>query len=319
MIHVQHDEVILPLQYVWDILQQTIDGYSALLNLIAEEAEMQPGTDPMSKVVQRLRDEDGVHGWAQLYADPQNEFKAIWLGVLPPDRFNAMNAAVAAMSPEQQTAWLGRFFKEGHEAIASVMESDLEGLLDAWPDLVESPLGPQWIQARLHFVFATLFNVLAAMQTGKSMYQLVAEAMAGDDNSFVKAIQIDKTVLEHIPYFAERNRRAADEGDIAFLRRINEHRNKPLTITRIGYVRLWLAFDTLDRMNILDQFEQDMQGFAELCQSIRAYGPHADVEAVDLEDFKSRLKDYKRTRRHLIPRTRSSILVKDVSPSNSPP
>lgn len=310
---------ILPLQYVKDILQQTVDAYSELISLIAAEAEKHPGVDPMGAIVQRLRDEDGIYGWAQLYIDPQNEFKTLWLGVLSPDKFNAMQAAIAAMSPEQLTAWIDRFFNEGHEAIASVMNVDTEELLMAWPDVTDTPLGIQWLQTRFHFVLASLFNILAAMQTGKTMYQLVAEAIDGNDTSFLKAVQMDKTVLEYIPQFVERNHRAADEGNIAFLRRLNAHRNKPLTVTQIEYVRLWLVFDTLNRMNILDQFEQDMKGFAELCQSIRAYGPHPDIETVDIEDFESRLKAYKRTRRQLVPRTKSSILVKDVSSSNSLP
>lgn len=315
----QSNNVLLPLQYVRDILRQTIDAYSELLSVIAEEAEKQPGSDPMEAVVRRLRDEEGIHGWAQLYSDPQNEFKTPWLGILPPDKFNAMQSAIAAMTPQQQTDWIDRFFNEGHEAIASVMEVELDELLEAWPDLTETAQGIQWLQARYHFVLATLFNILAAMQTGKTMYQLVAEAIEGNATSFVKAVQIDKTVLECIPYFVERKHRAADDGDIAFLRRLNEHRNKSLTATQVQYVRLWLVFDTLDRMNILDQFERDLQGFAQLCQSIRAYGPHPDIEPVDLEDFKSRLKDYKRTHRHLLPRAKSSVLVKDVSSSNSPP
>ncbi len=56
-----------------------------------------------------------------------------------------------------------------------------------------------------------------------------------DDDSFLKAIQIDKTILETIPYFIERNRRAADEVDINFQRQINTYRNKRFSMHHSGH------------------------------------------------------------------------------------
>lgn len=313
-----NDKVIVIRQQIKDALRQAADAYTELINILEEKCEEAPNQDPMDILVRLVR-EEGVHDWAQLYQDPQNELKSIWLAVMPPSKLNAMQTAIAAMSREQESAWVNRIYTEGHEVIAPVVEGNAEYLLNIWPEVGNTPLDIKWLELRYGFVMAALINTLAAMHTGKTMYQLVAEAMAGDDDSFVKAIQMDKTVLEHIPYFVERNRRAADEGDIAFLRRINEHRNKPLTITQIAYVRLWLVFDQLDKMNLLGLFEQDMKAFAELCQSIRVYGPHPDVDSVDVEDFASRLKDYKRVRRDFMPKAESIFEVKDVSSPNSPP
>ncbi len=313
-----NSQVTLSREHIKDALAALVSAFSGLINNIEEEVERGASNDPFGHLIQSLS-EDGIYGWANLYTDPQNEQKVAWLAALPPDKINAMADAIAAMSPEQQADWLERIFTEGDNAITPVVNAEADEILEIWPEVVESTVGIQWLATRRSFVMATLFNGLAAMQTGKTMYQLVAEALRGDDGSYLKAVQIDKTVLEVIPYFAERNRHAADIGDLAFLRRLQEHRNKPLTVTRLQYVKLWLVFDALDHMNVLDQFEEDLQGFAELCQSIRVYGPHPEMDVVDLEDFKSRLRDFKRTRRQLLPKSKSIIRVKDVSSANSPP
>jgi hypothetical protein len=311
-------QVAIPLLLIKNTLERVVAVYADLLNLIEDELETAPDNDPMARLVEMMR-EEGVEGWAQLYVDPANQLKSPWLAILPPDKINAMSSAIAAMSADEQSAWLGRIYNEGEQAILPLVEMDSVELQAHWPDVSANDVGRQWLQMRHGFVIAALFNNLAAMQTGKAIYQLVAEAMDGDDDSFVKAVQMDKTVLDFLPYFKQRTYRAAEKGEIAFLRRVHEPRNKPLTITRLQYTKLWLVFDTLDNMNLLDQFEQDMTAFAGLCQALRVYGPHPDVDEVDVEDFASRLKSYRQTHRQLVPRTKSSILVKDVSSSNSRP
>jgi hypothetical protein len=312
------DQPTLSLEMLKVALRRVVEVYSDLLNSIEETLEAAPDSDPIASLVDMMH-EEGVGGWAQLYVDPTNQAKTPWLSILPPAKINAMAISLAAMSSDEQTAWVKRIYEEGEAAILSVAEMTPMELQTHWPDVSDSDIGSQWLRSRHCFVMAALFNNLTAMQTGKTMYQLVAEAIDGDEDSFVKAVQMDKTVLDVIPYFKERCHQAAERGEIAFLRRIHEHRNKPLTATRLQYAKLWLVFDTLDNMSVLAQFERDMNGFAELCQELRVYGPHPDVAAVDVEDFASRLKDYRRTRRQLAPRTESSVLVKDVSSPNPPP
>jgi hypothetical protein len=313
-----NEQPIISLSLVRAALELEVVVFTELLNLIEEEIEKAPDSDPMARFVEMMRDE-GVEGWAQLYTDPTNQPKSIWLAILPPDKFNAMQLAIAAMSPAEQAQWLERLFVEGDQAISPLLEMDAEQIQSMWPEVSNDPVGVQWLGFRHAFIMAALFNSIAAMQTGKTMYQLVAEAMEDDEDSFVKAVQMDKTVLDFIPYFKDRVHRAAEDGQIAFLRRVHTHRNKPITSTLFEYAKLWLVFNTLDNMNLLDQFEQDIQGLAKLCQELRVYGPHPDVDVVDIEDFESRFKDYRRTQRQLLPRTKSNILVKDVSSSNSPP
>lgn len=300
------------------VLEKVADVYTDFLNFIDEELEQHPDADPIDRLVESLN-EQGVRGWATLYVDPTNQIASLWLSVMPPKTFQDMIGAIGSMSPQQQTEWIQRLYSEDGQGIQSVMEMDENALRELWPSAVKGPVGRRWLPNRRNYLMASLFNTLAAMQTGKAMYQLVAEAQEGNDDSFFKAVQMDKTVLEFIPYFKQQCLLPLSKKGIAFFRRLHEHSSKPITITRLQYTKLWLVFDTLDNMNLLNQFEQDIKGFAELCQSIRVYGPHPDVEPVDLEDFKSRLKDFKRTRRHLLPRAPSSILVKDVSSSNSPP
>ena len=159
-----------------------------------------------------------------------------------------------------------------------------------------------------------MFNYLAIMVHRKSMFQLVAEAINGDDESFLKAIQIDKTVLTAIPHFVERNLQAARDGDFAFQRRLNTYRNKPITVSRPQYPTLWLLFAAIQEMNLLEDFEGDKDSFFNLCEEVGAYGFNNGVE--DVQSFSRRLRDYKKDQSPLSPIHTVSLPVKDANSSN---
>jgi hypothetical protein len=59
------------------------------------------------------------------------------------------------------------------------------------------------------------------MVHGEKLTSLVAQAKAGNDDAFVKAVQIDKRILNAIPYFSERYARAHDQGHSDFFDRLS--------------------------------------------------------------------------------------------------
>ncbi len=105
------------------------------------------------------------------------------------------------------------------------------------------------------FCLASFHNYLALMVHGKKMTQLVGEAMAGSDHSFCLAVHIDKTIIDHIPYFKERYQRAKQEGDQYFLEAVGKSIAKPHLCGRIRHRLLFMLFALLEGTNWLDSLK----------------------------------------------------------------
>ncbi len=98
---------------------------------------------------------------------------------------------------------------------------------------------------------ATVHSVLAMMVHGRSMCQLVAEAKKGDDESFVRAVRVDRMVLQ-LPYSRERMIRAQFTGDSVFLNRLSFRLREPPLKSKIRHRKLWLTFAILDDQELFN-------------------------------------------------------------------
>jgi hypothetical protein len=261
-----------------------------------------------------------VRAWARLYEDPDNEVKIAWLMLDSPTEVNKTMAEINTMSPAEQSVWVRDFFDDMVSDLGEIETEEpfSQAQFDAMPE-EEKKRYIENIQRFLTFFMPSMFNLFAKIVHGKSLFQLVAEAKDENFQSFLDAIQIDKSILTTIPYFIEVNHRAADEVDLKTQRQIATYRNKPIFQGNIRYLPLWLVFSILDDMMLLEEYERDLESFARLCQNLRVYGPPPDEDVVDLEAFKGRLTDYRQHRRHLLERSMAVRLVKDETLVNLHP
>lgn len=243
--------------------------------------------------------------WAKLYQDPANALKTYLLMVMSPEEINSLNQEFASMSPEEQASSLEEIINEFTDGLEED-EDEASGQVD-----------PQRAAQFWYFAMPTAYNFLSHVAHRKSIYQLVGEALAGNDDSFLKAIQVDKSTLTHIPYFVERNRRAADEGDINFLRQINTYRQKPILRTQTRLLPLVMLLSYLYQGNLLDQFCEDMEWLLKLCEHTGIYGD--GHESADLESFKKTIRRFKKEQQVAFPRSEQKIIVKDMGSSESCP
>lgn len=102
------------------------------------------------------------------------------------------------------------------------------------------------------FFFSNFYQQLSLMVHGEKLTSLVAQAKAGNDDAFVKAIQIDKRILTVIPYFKARYARAHDEGDRNFLDHLAYRINCPPYRGKIRFKSLYLALSILNEAKLLD-------------------------------------------------------------------
>jgi hypothetical protein len=244
-----------------------------------------------------------IQGWAKLYLDPANAMKAPLLILMSPQQINEWNQEMLAKSPTEQAAYV------------EVMLKDFEILMveDEAPEETIGDIDPQRLAQFWYFTLPTIYNQLSYIAHHKSLYQLVAEAIAGNDTSYLKAIQADKTTLTTIPYFIDRNRRAADEGDINFLRQINTYRQKPILESRSQRLPLMMLFSYLYQMNLLDELAKDAEKLLRLCEDAGVYGSQG--EAADLESFKKALRRFNSDQQIALSRPQLMLVVKDMSSS----
>jgi hypothetical protein len=282
-------------------LKKVIPIFGEVLSTIKVYSD---GDGHLPKIREAMR-RTNIVDWAKHYQDPTNALKTYLLMVMSPDEINKLNQDVLAMSSAEQASFLDDIIKEVTDG------------LDEDDDQAPEELDPERAAQFWYFAMPTVYNFLAYVAHRKSIYQLVAEAMAGDDDSYLKAIQVDKSTLTHIPYFVERNRRAADEGDINFLRQIATYRQKPILRTQTRLLPLVMLLSYLYQMNMLDQLCEDMEWLLGLCEQTGIYGDGQG--AADLESFKKTIRRFKNEQQIAFPRSEQKIIVKDMDSSKSCP
>jgi hypothetical protein len=110
-------------------------------------------------------------------------------------------------------------------------------------------------QYALQFSLSSFFNMLALMVHGRKLTQLVNEAIIGDDQAFGLAVQIDKSIIEHIPYFKERYQRAQQDGEVNFLEMVGRRLAAPHLNGRIRHRLLFVLFALLESTHWLNELK----------------------------------------------------------------
>jgi len=283
------------------------------VELFKENADQDGLTPKFKEWVARFQ----VAGWADAYED-FNNFMAAHLAAMP-----ALGISVESITPPQALeSWedAQRWLDSVWNLCEKVLDDDSEDWLD---EITEGPPQPlpelatddQEKPVTRQALFLTValiinFNYFACMVHRKSMFQLVAEAKAGNDDSLLRAVQTDKRCLTDIEYFRERILDAVIAGDDKFIRRVMHHRKKPPFQSATTLQPLYLIFSLLDAMCMLEAYAEDPERFADLCQELGAYGPDNDV--ADVDSFAKMLRRFKAQYRTLGPPREKRLIVKDT-------
>lgn len=107
------------------------------------------------------------------------------------------------------------------------------------------------------FFFSTFFNTLSLMVHGAKMTSLVPRAIAGDDDAFFKAVQIDRMLLLHHPHFRDRKAKAQNDGETEFLSKLAYRESNPSLRSKIRYPGLYMLFGILESFRWLDELAHE--------------------------------------------------------------
>lgn len=136
---------------------------------------------------------------------------------------------------------------------------------------------------------AGFFQNLSVMVHGEKLTSLVAQAKAGNDEAFCKAVQIDKRILTTIPYFKQRFERANLEGEQDFSDALAYRLQCPPYKGKIRHKALYLAFAFLDQAGLLDTMKH--REILDLCidAGLDAHANRID----DVKNLSKRLAEYR--------------------------
>lgn len=197
-----------------------------------------------------------------MYDDELKIGRALFLTLLGDEGFKEFNSEIESLSSDEQQEWLDEMASTDNDELTGALlnikiPSTPEGWQAARDDLAKLPEDQRSLAVKQGtyfwcFTFSSFFNTLSLMVHGSRLTTLVPQAIAGDDDAYLKAIQIDRQLLHHYPYFKDRKFKAQDEGDKEFLSKISYRESNALIRTKIRYPALYMLFGILDTYRWLD-------------------------------------------------------------------
>jgi hypothetical protein len=114
----------------------------------------------------------------------------------------------------------------------------------------------QSVKVSQHFFLSFLpafHQCLSIMVHGEKLTSLVAQAQSGDDDAFVRAVQIDRRILTEMPYFKSRYALAQNEEKGSdFFDKLAYRLKSPPYRGKIRHKTLWWTFSILEQAGWLN-------------------------------------------------------------------
>lgn len=241
---------------------------------------------------------DRIGGYVRLYEKPMHFELALFVGLFGEEGLKQLNAASASWSAAEQRKFLDEFASSG----------ELEQALDEmyWPETEEEwkeveaqalALPPEEQQALYRQsvfwwsgVFGIFFDTVSLMVHGAKLSALVVRAISGDTDAFLKAVQMDRLLISHHPYFRHRRLLAQETGDLEFLAKLAYRERNPPLRGKIAYPALYMLFGILESVRWLDDLKHN-----EILDVCDAAGLHRYQNRIeDVNYLTKRLREYRR-------------------------
>ncbi|MDP3777313.1 hypothetical protein [Methylotenera sp.] len=234
-----------------------------------------------------------------MYDDERKIGRAVFLSLLGDEGYKEWNSDLKKLTPDEQKAFVDEMSDvDENEIIDTFSSLEIPSTAEEWQaarDLNANLPEDQRKQLEKQsayfwcFVFATFFNTFSLMIHGTKLTTLVPQAVAGDDDAYLKAIQIDRLLLLHYPYFRDRKFRAQDEGDTDFLNKIAYREKNSFLRSKIRYPALYMLFGILDTYGWLNHMTHSE--ILDICDQAQLDRFQYRIE--DVNCITKRLKEYR--------------------------
>lgn len=276
-----------------ELLRVGVPEWEAFLVLLESAKGRLRFRTGLTRAIKNLR----IENYPLLYQKEHAIGVALVRAMVADDELSHLEAEFKAATPAER----GKALKEFGELVEPAVdafdfpdnptpeqEAAARAALDSMPAKERGELTKS-VQLLLAGGLALFYEQLSLMVHGERLTSLVAQAEAGSDAAFVKAVQIDGRVLTEIPYFRERYARARMEDETDFLGRIWRRQVAPPYRGRIEHKSLFLMFAFLDSVGLLKTLAH--RELVDLCEEL-AVGGRRRVE--DEKNMGKRLAEYRR-------------------------
>jgi len=277
-------------------LEQVINLYGSSLpdyDYILKRTNSNNGWVKFSPRLYELMTKFKCHNYPELYQDENRIQAALFRALCETDEeIITLWNDLASSTEEEQVQYMNEFM-EGANDFSQIIDENIihlddmdwspagqEKALEEWNKFSEKEQKQiqRFSQYSLAFSMASFFNYFAVMVHRKKLTQLVAEAMSGNTQSFCLAVHIDKTILEHIPYFKQRYQQAIQEGDQKFLELVSKQQSSPQLKVNLQHRLLYMLFAILEGTYWLDDLKH--REILDICDQLRLdrYGSRIETE-----------------------------------------
>ena len=284
------NQPVLPLDSIITTLKSSLSDVEWMLG----EIESQQGWFRFPRFISQTIENLKIQSYPLLYTNERAIAAVLLRGFLDEDEIREFCNELDAASLEERGDFLQDFIASTVDILEKIeipktsAEQDAANKAFLALSEAEQKATVRIWQHSLCFFLSSFFQSLCMMVHGEKLTSLVAQATAGNDEAFVKAVQIDRRILTEIPYFKERFVRAQIEADSIFSDQISYRlRNAPYR-GRIRYKSLWHTFAVLDQAGwlnklayreirevcdevALDGFENRIQSDKHLANRVREY------------------------------------------------
>lgn len=276
---------------VLDALRSGIPDAEWLLNQIENEKGYFRFPPFFSDVIKNLK----LENYPLLYASENAIWGMLLRGFLTDEEIKELDAELNAASPDERGEFITELCVGFDDAIEKIEIPKTKAQQDAARQRFLS-LSPEEqkeaIRVSQHFYgyfFPSFFQLMSIMVHGEKLTSLVAQSKAGNDEAYVKAVQIDKRILTVDPYFIERYSRAQHEAGTDFYDALSYRLAAPPYRGKIRHKSLWLAFSLIDQAGLLESMPH--REILEMCDEAGVGGYENRIQSV--KHLSNRLREYR--------------------------
>lgn len=241
-----------------------------------------------------------IGNYPGLYEDERAIGAVLLRAFLSIEQIEELNAELELCSPDERGQLLLEYISnlgDGIDAIELPKTPAAQKRADAQFMAMSDEERQHTVEFTQRFVMGMLagfYQSLSIMVHGEKLTALVAQAKAGDDKAFAKAVQIDKRILHALPYFNDRFAAANSEGEREFVELVTAHMSRPPYKGKIRHKALYLAFSLLDQLGVLDKIKH-----AELLDLCTLAGLDSHANRIDdVKNMSKRLAEYRKFQRN---------------------
>lgn len=255
-------------------IEETLEEFSWLFIRLSQNN----GTLALPEKIAEFFGNSGLPIWASYYHSQDELNEIVVRCVFSKEESSALEEKIRTLSVaevEPLRAEIQEKFDQALEKLSPKgFDFDSLALKTAGKTSSEFPSDSSQQELQRNYIFITsfllhIFNFLTLVSHGRSMQDIVQAAIAGCNESFFEAIEVDRTVLIAIPFFQKRLLDLQLGGDRASLDKLS----KAMGVNSIGaqytYPELRLAFSLLHRTEHLKDMPID--DLFDLCLRLKVY------------------------------------------------